>query len=249
MPFTYRQNEIINYLKEKKHARISDISKHIFVSDATIRRELTELEKLGLVKRDHGGAVILESADEISIYVRQKLGTDEKESTSQIAAGRLPEFKTVFIDNSSTALIYSSRINFAYKTVVTNGLMLAMQLSSKPDVHVIVLGGNLDYNTTSMTGYTAINTLREMHFDLSICSCTSLSEYGSFESSIDQCEIKRTAMKNSKKRVLIADRTKFQGNAMYHTATLTDYDAVFTNADDETVSSVREKTGANIINK
>ena len=249
MPFTYRQNEILELLKEKKHAKISDISKSIFVSDATVRRELTELEKLGLVKRDHGGAVILESADEISIFVRQKIDTIEKEATAQIAVGKLPDFKTVFIDNSSTAFIYSTRLNLNFKSVVTNGLMLAGELSTKKDVNITILGGQYDYNTTSTTGPVAVRTLRELRFDLCICSCAAIDLNGVYEGSVHQSAIKQEAMKYSAHKILLVDRTKFNTNAMYCTSYAHDFDAIFTNADDKTLEPYRALEGVNIINK
>ncbi|MBO7377419.1 MAG: DeoR/GlpR transcriptional regulator [Clostridia bacterium] len=249
MALTFRQGQIIDYLTQKKHAKISEISKHIAASDATVRRELTELKKLGLIERDHGGAVILESADEISIFVRQKLGTNDKEETSRIANMKLPDFKTVFIDNSSTALIYTQRLNFAHKTVVTNGIVLAMQLARKKDVFVLMPGGSLAYNTNSLTGYNAIKAIDQLHFNLMICSCTSINENGVFESSLDQCEIKRTALKNSSYKVLLVDKTKFNDNSMYRTCSLSDFDAIYTNALDATVAPLRRLEGVKIINK
>jgi len=249
MPFTYRQNEIIEFLKVKKHAKISEISKHLFVSDATVRRELAELKRLGLIERDHGGAVILESADEVSIFVRQKMGTEDKEATSVIADGKLPDFRSVFIDNSSTALIFTQRLNLAHKTVITNGTVLAMQLAGKKDVTIFMPGGFLDYNTNSLTGYMTVDAIRQFQFNLMICSCTSINEKGAFEGSIDQREIKLTALNNSSYKILLVDDTKFNDRATYRTCDLKAFDAIYTNADDATVAALKEKTGANIINK
>ena len=249
MALTYRQNEIVEFLNKQKHAKISEIAKHISVSDATARRELVELKRLGLIERDHGGAVILESADEVSIFVRQKLGTDDKEETSSKVTLDLSDYKTIFIDNSSTALIYTQRINFAHKTVVTNGVVLAMQLARKKDVHVIMPGGELSYNTNSLTGYNAIRDLEQYHFNLMISSCTSINARGSFESSLDQCEIKRVALKNSSKKVLLVDKTKFNENAMYLTCPLTEFDAIYTNADDKTIEPFKQMEGVRIFNR
>ncbi|MBP5177332.1 MAG: DeoR/GlpR transcriptional regulator [Clostridia bacterium] len=248
MALTYRQNEIIDLLKEKKHAKIGEIATHIMSSEATARRELAELKRLGLIERDHGGAVILENSDEISIFVRQTLGTDNKEAVSEIADGKLPEYKTVFIDNSSTALIFTQRLNFAYKTVMTNGVVLAMQLAKKQGVTVLMPGGELGYNTNSLTGYTAIRQLDRMQFNLMICSCTSINTRGAFESSYDQCEIKRTALKNSSYKILLVDRTKFTDNAMYLTCPLSDFDVIYTNADDDAVLPYLA-SGINMVNK
>ena len=249
MALTFRQSQIIDYLNRNKHAKIRELSSHVAVSDATVRRELAELKRLGLIERDHGGAVILESADEISIFVRQKLGTADKEETSRIAETGLPDFRTVFIDNSSTALIFTQRLNFAHKTVMTNGIVLAMQLARKKDVFVLMPGGSLSYNTNSLTGYSAVKAIDQLHFNLMICSCTSINENGVFESSMDQCEIKRAALKNSTYKMLLVDKTKFNENSLYRTCPLSLFDAIYTNADDDTIAPLRRIEGVKIFNK
>ena len=248
MALTYRQNEILEFLKDKKHAKVGEIATQIISSEATARRELAELERLGLLKRDHGGAIILENADEISIFVRQTLGTDDKEATSEIAADKLPDFKTVFIDNSSTALIFTQRMNFSHKTVMTNGVILAMQLAKKQDVTVLMPGGELGYNTNSLTGYATIRHIERMQFNLMICSCAGINERGTFENSHAQCEIKRTALKNSSYKVLLVDKTKFNDTETYLTCPLDEYDAIFTKADDNIIMPYLMK-GINIVNK
>ena len=65
-----RQEQILNILKIKHSATVKNLANSLFVSDATIRRDLCEMQKLGLIERSHGGAVILEEADEVSIFVR-----------------------------------------------------------------------------------------------------------------------------------------------------------------------------------
>lgn len=249
MALTYRQSEILEYLKVKKHAKIGELSQKLFVSDATIRRELAELKKLGLLERDHGGAVILESADEVSIFVRQKLGTEAKERCAQVAINKLPPFKSIFIDNSSTALILAQKMDFKHKTVVTNGLVLAMELSRRENVNVLVPGGTLAYNTNSLTGSMTSRAISNLRFNLMICSCTAIGADGAFESSLEQAEIKLAALKNSTNKILIVDKSKFKNEAVYRTYALDEFDAIYTNADDETIEPLKNLPNVNIYNE
>ena len=65
-----RHEQILQILMEKKSVTVGELSKTMFVSDATIRRDLSQMEKEGLIKRSHGGAVLFESTnDETSIPV------------------------------------------------------------------------------------------------------------------------------------------------------------------------------------
>lgn len=247
MALTFRQNEILEYLKTHKYAKIGELSKGLHVSEATIRRELTEMKKLGLLERNHGGAVILETTSEVNISVRQESNTQDKRETAVIALNKLPNFKTVFIDNSSTALILALQMDFRHKTVVTNGLMLAMELSKRDDVTVLLPGGIL--NTNSVLGSYTIRNISNMHFNLMICSCAAINENGTSENSLEQSELKKQAIINSTNKVLLVDKTKFADDCMYKTATLSEYNAIFTNADDETIEPLKNLKGVNIFNK
>ncbi|MBP5154139.1 MAG: DeoR/GlpR transcriptional regulator [Lachnospiraceae bacterium] len=246
---TFRQNEILDFLRSRKHAKIDEIAKHIFVSDTTVRRELNELKRLGLIDRDHGGAVILENADDISISVRQILRLDNKVQIAQMAQRELPDFKTVFLDNSSTALTLAQRMNFKNKTVVTNGITAAMQLSQKSDVNVYLLGGKLNYNIGTLNGSATVQEIEQMEFNLMLCSCTSFNARGSYESSADQRDVKRAALANSRYKILLVDDTKLNDNALYRTANLSEYDAIYTDASDEALAGLRQLPGIKIINR
>ena len=152
MKLSERQNNILELLKEKRNCEVRALSESLFVSEATIRRDLTELQKLGLIERTHGGAVLEDNAEEISIFVRMNENSKEKELAATNALPNLPEFSSVFVDSSSTALALAERMDLSHKTVVTNNLQTAMRLSNKKDINLIILGGSVQYNTVSATG-------------------------------------------------------------------------------------------------
>ena len=245
---TGRQTEILEYLKSKKHAKIGDIAGNIYVSETTVRRELAELERMGLLQREHGGAVFLENSEDISIGVRQIVNYQEKLAIAKMAEKNLPSFRTLFIDNSSTALMLAQRIGLRHRTVVTNGITAAMQLGSSEDTTVNLVGGRLNHSTSSLIGGNAVLELGKMQFHLMICSCTSIGKGGVYESSADQCDVKRAALMNSAYKVLLVDRTKFNDRAMYRTARLSDFDAIYTDAPDELLEELREGGNVNIFN-
>ncbi len=74
-----RFEKIMEYLREKKTAPVNVLAKRLFVSEATMRRDLSELERKGLVKRLHGGAILLDGANqELPLYLRERQNTDAK---------------------------------------------------------------------------------------------------------------------------------------------------------------------------
>ena len=228
MALTERQNEILKTLKENKTAVVSVLAKNLYVSEATIRRDLAEMKSMGLIERSHGGALLPENAEEISIFFRMEKNASEKERAATKALPYIPPFKSVFIDSSSTALALAERIDLNYKTVVTNNLQTAIQLSKKPNINLILLGGSVHFNTNSTTGSWTAKQIEDFAFDLVISSCAAVIGSDSFERSLDQKEIKRAAFERCQKKILLIDHTKFTSHGTYRLCPLSDYDLVVT---------------------
>lgn len=248
MAHTERSLLILEYLKKHKTATVERLSSELYVSEATIRRDLNEMQKLGQIERSHGGAVLVEKADEISIFVRQIKNAKQKERAASAALKHMPEFNTVFIDNSSTCLALAERLNLAHKTVVTNGLQVALSVARHDGVTLIMPGGEIKYNTTAVLGSTAVGALNGCRFDLALTSCTALDAEGCYEGSLDSMQIKRTALYNSKRRILIFDKTKIGNTAAFRTCELKSFDMLVTDAEDEALKPF-ESCGVPVYNK
>lgn len=228
MTLSERHNAILDVLKKNKSANVKELAAILYVSEATIRRDLAEMKTLGLIERSHGGALLSESADEISIFIRMTKNAKEKEKMASLVLPHIPDFHSVFLDSSSTALAVAERMDLSYKTVVTNNLQTAIQLSKKPNVSLVLLGGNVQFNTISSTGSFTARQVAEFAFDLMISSCAAVDNGETFERSLEQKEIKRAAMNRSKKIILLADHSKFVTSGTYRLAKLNEYDLIVT---------------------
>lgn len=228
MTLNERHNRIMEMLKENKTVNVKALSGMLFVSEATVRRDLSEMQKLGLIERSHGGAILPDNADEVSIFVRMNKNSKEKERAATNALAIIPKFRSVFIDSSSTALALAERMDLSYKTVVTNNLETAMRLSKKENVNLIILGGSVQYNTVSATGSFTARQVEEFSFDLMIASCAAVNGEEVFERSFEQKEIKSAAMRRSKTKMLIFDSTKYGEYGAYKVCDLSDFDYVAT---------------------
>ena len=246
--FTHRQDEILHFLKEHGYSRINEIAKAIYVSDATVRRELIRLKKLGLIERDHGGAMLLQSSDDTHIFIRKESDPYDKMMTAEIAYKHLPDFATIFIDNSSTALALSKLIDFKHKTVVTNGLTLATDLAKRDDANIMIPGGSLSDNSNSVIGPLAARFIASLHFDIYLGSCAAISKEGTYESSDNQAIVKQIAFDHSDYKILLVDKNKFNRKTTFRTFQLDQFDLICTNADDETIASL-DNDKLNIVNK
>lgn len=244
-----RNAQIIEYLKQKKSATVNELAEYLYVSPATIRRDLNKMQKLGQIERSHGGAILSEGADEISIFIRQVKNAKEKEKAVSIALRHIPECQMIFIDNSSTCLALSERMDLAHKTVVTNGLQVAMQVAKHNDVNLIMPGGEIRYNMAAVHGSMAVNNINNFNFDLAIISCSAVNADGSYEFTLESAEIKKAALKRSKKRMLVFDNTKVNTSSAFMSSPLEDYDIIVTNASDEEVALLNRHGDMNIRNR
>ena len=225
-----RQNAILGYLQKNGSATVRNLAAYFYVSEATVRRDLGEMQRLGMVDRSHGGATLPEGAGEISMFVRVEKNAKEKEIAVSNALKILPPFSAAFIDSSSTALALARRMEFKGKTVVTHSLQTATAISRQKGAEVILLGGSLMYNMTSVSGSWTIAQIREFSFDLAVTSCAALTAEGSFERSMEQRDIKRAAFERSRAKVLIVDKSKFSSAAPFFTAPLLSFDKIVTDA-------------------
>ena len=185
-------------------------------------------------------AILPDNAKEISLFVRMSENSREKEIAATNALPHIPEFRTVFIDSSSTALALAERMELSFKTVVTNNLQTAIQLSKKRDVNLIILGGSVQYNTVSATGSFTARQIEEFSFDLMICSCAAVKGNEVYERSLEQREIKNAARKRSKCCILLFDSTKYNGCGAYKSGNLSDFDAVFSDSLPADIQDVEE---------
>ena len=243
-----RTDSIMEYLKTNKKATIEELGKALYASESTIRRDLAEMQKSGLIARYHGGAMLLEDFGEISLFVRSERDMRDKELCAAIAVNRLPKFNTVFIDNSSTCLALAKKIDFTNKTVITNGLQIALQLLNKRDIQLIVPCGSVNTSTSAITGSAAEKSLETLNIDLMLASCASVNAESVCELSFETARFKSAAMSRCKRRILIAAKNKFSNDAPYITADPKNYDFIITNADDKTISPLTER-GVTVFNK
>ena len=205
-----------------------------------MRRDLEEIQKTGLIARYHGGVILQDKTSEISLLVRMETATEDKNRTAEIALSRLPEFSTVFIDNSSTCMTLLQKMNLINKTVVTNGLHIASTLTRMADVKVIMLGGQIHTDTCAALGSMTTNMLKEFRFDLSLFSCSGVNSNGIYERSIETAQLKHELLKKSKFNMLVATENKFSSEGSYRICELEACSCIVTNAPDERVSALRE---------
>src|SRR5262249_54777576 len=152
-----RRAAIADLLRDSGSVSVTEVEERFGVSPMTARRDLQELERQGIARRTHGGAVLPSiSAQEDSLAQRVGGATAEKAALAEAAVAMLSARETVFLDSSSTAYFVARRIvELALGvTVITNSLpvMDAIAVGEAPQVKLIGIGGTLRPLTRSFVG-------------------------------------------------------------------------------------------------
>jgi len=142
-------------LREQGKVTVPELSNIFGVSEITIRRDLNELARQGLVRRAHGGAVFpVEAPPEPPVIQRMQENRDLKIRIARAAAGLVDTGDTIFISSGSTATYVARQLaDRKNLTVVTNSISVATELASAEGITVVVLGGMLRASELSMVGH------------------------------------------------------------------------------------------------
>lgn len=229
-----RQEKIIEYLKTHKSEKTATLARAMYVSEATVRRDIAEMEKLGLVRRSHGGVVLFENSnDEPSISVRMSEKNAEKQKIARLALPLLKPYRTLFFDSSSTVSVLAKQFNEQHKTVISTGIQAVTYLSGKENIDVFLPGGFLHYNSNSVEGSFTVKQLENYNFDVTVCSCGGITINGATEATMNQCIIKNTVMPHSETNILLIDHTKIEKTCAFKICSLRDFDIIVTDAEPE----------------
>lgn len=226
-----RQDKILEILKEKKSISVDKLTKLMYVSAATIRRDLTQMEKRGLVHRTFGGVVLQESPnEESSILFRENTNTKEKRRMSELCSQLTKDNTSIFLDSSSTVMFLVPFLrDYRRLNIVTNGVKVALLLSQETSSQILLLPGYINSRSASVVGNMAISALSRIHCNIAIMSCSGLNlEYGVMESTVDQAEIKAKMLENSDMTILLCDLSKFGKKELFATFPLSKVDYLIT---------------------
>lgn len=212
-----RQEEILDILNRKKSATVEELSDELFVSGATIRRDLRTMEKQGLIIRSHGGAMPFKSTSEESAFsIREQENITAKRKIASLAVGLVKNGNSLFVDSSSTTGYVMPLLDgFTYLSVTTTGIRNAILLSQTNSVKIYVAGGLIENHSNSITGTDTIDYISRIHADLAFISCMGLDLKAGFtDAHIEQSKLKQLMRKNSQKVAMLIDSTKFNKTYM-----------------------------------
>lgn len=229
-----RKLHIRESIKNSGTVSVGELADELSVSEMTIRRDLSELENEGFLKRTHGGAVREVSRSyEPPFTARQSISSEAKQQIAKRAVNYLEEGDTIAVDSGTTALEFAKQLqNFRNLTIVTPSIHIAAMFLSHPGVETILAGGLVRKTEGSLVGEITRRTFENLYFDKFFLSAAALSiEAGYTEYILEDAEIKNLIISHSKKTIALMDSSKLGRTAFSQVCGLAEADILITEHD------------------
>lgn len=206
-----RQQIILKYLENKTAASVKELAKVLYISEASIRRDIAELESKGLVERTYGGVLLARYKNEVvPVELRNSESSAAKEKIAMEAAKLIQDGDTVIMDASTTV----SRICHYMKglknvRVFTNNLRI-FNLLHDTDIDAYCTGGLFFPQRECFLGSYAEEFIRSIRADILFFSSQGISEDGDI-TDVDEREnsLRRVMMKHANRKIFLCDSSKF----------------------------------------
>jgi DeoR/GlpR family transcriptional regulator of sugar metabolism len=235
IPAEIRQGRLVETARRRGFLLVTDIATELGVSEMTIRRDLVELERNGLLSRTHGGAVVVDG-DGPAIIDREEPAFDARlrqnlEAKQRIAARALEEIadrKVIALDVGTTTHVLAQTLaDQAGLKFFTSSLRIAGMLSGAGR-DVYVPGGQVRGEEMSICGAEALEQFERYWFDLAFIGVSGLTADGIFDYSLEDSELKRVYLRRSARRVLLCDGSKFNRMSLVRIADFRAVDLLIT---------------------
>ena len=205
-----RQQALMDYLKQHQTATLHALAKHLYISEASVRRDIAALEAAGLVVKVYGGVVLPEHKNEVvPVELRESANSAAKEIIAQEAAKLIHDGDTVFFDSSSTVRRICKHIkNRKHLKIITNNLRICQELKDT-DITVYCTGGEYYKKLDCFLGPYAEKFIGSINATSLFFSCKGLSPQG-FLTDVSETEIaiRQAMLAQADKRYLLCDSSK-----------------------------------------
>lgn len=230
-----RKEMLLNLLKQDGQIVAKALSEQLGLSEDTIRRDLRELAKEGLLQRVHGGALPLPPSSPAmgDFAARQQLSVEAKPSIARAAAAMIQPGQVVFIDGGTTAVQLARQLPHDLRcTVITHSPSIAVELVDHPLAEVILIGGRLFKHSIVAMGPAALEQIAQIHTDLYFMGVCSLHpEHGISTGDCDEAGIKRAIARMARRTVVLASPEKLDTVSPFQIAPLSQVSAIVVQAD------------------
>jgi len=227
-----RRFRISELLSRQRTVSASELIDALGVTAATVRRDLADLERQGLLVRSHGGAVSKSPTTNFqpSYDTLGRTNREEKQAIAAEAANLILDGDTVFLEGSTTVSEVAPRLQHRNRlTVVTNSPLILCQLQRYSQVNVMCTGGELQRDVFYLSGIWAQRSLSEIRVDKAFLGVSGIeTAYGMSTASQAEATIKKAIIKSARMRIALVDHSKFGKQGFAYVGPVSDLTTLIT---------------------
>lgn len=229
-----RHSAIVERVREGGIVTVDELSTCLRVSPSTIRRDLVDLDRAGVVRRVHGGAAVarLLGADaDLPFGTVARADAAAKDAVARCAASLVPDGAVVGVDIGTTTRLVARHLRGRSVTVVTSSLAVVDELRDDDRVELIVLGGLLRRAYHSLVGVLTEDALSQLQLDVAVLGTSGVAGGFLLDTTLVEVPAKRALIRSAKRVVVAADSHKFPGSGRLRVCPVSAVDTLITNAD------------------
>lgn len=225
-----RRGEIADLVRQQGRGDVTDLAARFAVTPETIRRDLTDLERRNLLRRVHGGAIPIERfRAEPAIAEKAAAMAAEKARIASAALAFVPDRGSVLLDAGTTTAALAQVFPDRELTVFTNGLPVGLELAVRRRLQLYVIGGRVRGRTLADVDDWALRQLADLRVDVAFVGTNALTvQRGLSTPDPSEAAVKRAMCRAGRQVVVLADHTKFGGEAAVRFAAIEDVDVLVT---------------------
>lgn len=228
-----RHEAIVKEVNAAGSVRVKELASRFGVTEDCIRKDLTQLERRGLLKKTYGGAVRARvNASDYDINDRIGKHLEEKRAIASRALELVEEDSTIFLDISTSNIILAQLLASSDKrlTVVTNCLQVISAVGAAPNLKLIVLGGELNRRHDGFVGALTNEQIRHYSFDVAFVGVVGVDLESDRVSTFVPVEgtTKQAILESSKRAYLMLESRKLHEDGNYWYAHVSDFTGAIT---------------------
>jgi DeoR family transcriptional regulator, fructose operon transcriptional repressor len=226
-----RQQEILQQARTEGRVDVAELAEKFAMTAETIRRDLTTLERAGMLRRVHGGAIPVERIGfEPALAARDAVLTVEKERIAKVALAEVPAEGAIILDAGTTTARLAQVLPVDRElTVVVNSPAIATILGVRANLNVLMLGGRVRGRTLATVDDWALRPLADLYVDVAFLGTNGCSvERGLTTPDPAEAAVKRAMIAAARRAVLLADHTKIGNDYLARFGSLADLDLLIT---------------------
>lgn len=207
---TQRHDQILSILEVNPSIRVAELAEELGVSSETVRRDLSELDETGRIKRTYGGAVRTKTF-EPALAERLQLHVKEREQIAQRALERVGDAGSLFIGGGATTLHFARALRGIDRqlTVLTPAFSIATELSVNPLIQVMSLPGVVEPREGLVYGAETIKCIKQFRTPLAVTGASGVDEEGMSEALLHAGQVYSAMIEAADEALILADASKF----------------------------------------